>query len=78
MNKDQLFAKAIQNIATKELTLVKSANKIFDFTLVENIFNQLQNCVLMMSVGRWLAKQLPKGKYASMLYCVYNDGQISI
>ena len=42
--------------------MVKSTNKLFDFSLVENIFNQLENCVLMMSVGRWLAKQLPKGK----------------
>ena len=64
MNKDQLFAKAIQNIATKELMLAKSTNKLFDFTLVENIFSQLENCVLMMSVGRWLAKQLPKGTSA--------------
>ena len=61
MNKDQLFAKAIQNIATKELALVKSTNKNFDFSLVENIFNHLENYILMMSVGRWLAKQLPKG-----------------
>eukprot|EP00111_Clytia_hemisphaerica_P002309 TCONS_00006511-protein len=61
MNKDQLFAKSIQNIATKELALVKSTSKNFDFSLVENIFNHLENYILMMSVGRWLAKQLPKG-----------------
>jgi len=69
LKKDQLFALAIQKIATKELALVKSIpSKSFDFSLVEKIFNELENYVLVMSAGRWLAKQLPKGKTKTHFY----------
>lgn len=54
---------AIQNIAEKELKLMKNhPGKTFDFSLVENIFNEIEKHMVMMSVAKWLAKQLPKGK----------------
>ena len=58
-----MFSKAVQNIAGKELAKNKQMpGSTFEFSLVGNILNMIQNHMIMMAASKWLAKNLPRGK----------------
>ena len=61
---DQMFAKAVQNIAAQELSKNTKERKpaTFEFSLVENILNMIQNDAMMMAAAKHVAKCLPRGQ----------------
>ncbi|XP_065660662.1 kinetochore-associated protein 1 isoform X2 [Hydra vulgaris] len=63
LNTDQMFAKAVQNIAGPNL--MKNQQQLegrsFEFESVENILNMIKNHTVMIAAAKWLAKYLPRG-----------------
>ena len=60
-----MFAHAVQMIAAKELAKINSqpgTAATFDFSLVENILNMIQNHTVMMGTAKCLVKSLPRGE----------------
>lgn len=56
---DQMFAQAVRMIASKELA--KGNAVTFNFSIVQNILNMIDDHMVMMATAKWLVINLPSG-----------------